>query len=563
MRRKKILLTCISVIVIIIISYIYGIASHRHAIFPYPEIKHIATVLLEGRNARQLHDQIEVSSAAPLDTNKRSIGLKLLDLVTDRRVLESLTVPILATVVDIGSLDDFGDQPVKGPKGGICISGSSLVAFDSVGNGVLVELSSMTIQGYVSVDTFKKELNGRFFKVLDVACDKNDDSNYAYIAYDIYYPDAADIYTNHRTMVGRIRLDKFHDAPVDKIWESQMTHGNHAGRLALLPDNRFLITFSHYSQYAEFGEERQPNGLFTAEDESLLQGKVIEVNKLTGEQEIFSKGHRVSQGLFATQDGKIFQTEHGPKGGDELNLIVKGGNYGWPHETHGVEYTGYSWMYGEPGRHDNFNRPVFAWVPSIAISNLLQIRGFHKTWVNDIVISSLKAQSIFRTRVDKDLRAEFVEQIWIGTRIRDIEETNDSKLVLWTDDSTLIFLSVESEFLEGNKRTSGPSVEVVKDAKTLPLIKPCLQCHHFGFTNKTHMAPSLSYLFSRKIASDNFIYSDALSSKKGRWKPAMLKQYIMNPQSIVPGSTMVYRVEDDKKANRIVDLLIEVDNMGQ
>ena len=77
------------------------------------------------------------------------------------------------------------------------------------------------------------------------------------------------------------------------------------------------------------------------------------------------------------------------------------------------------------------------------------------------------------------------------------------------------------------------------------------------------MAPSLSHIFSRPIASDNFKYSDALSSTKGKWNSKSLTQYLLDPQSAVPGTTMAYRVEEEELATQIVDFLIEVDNMGQ
>ena len=538
--------------------YAYGWLSHRYLIFPYPQIKYLYAVATEGYNARQLHSKIKNEQFNLENNIQLNIGLDLTDFISNRRVIETLTVPLLATTVDVGSLKDFGAQPTKGPKGGLCSSGSSLVLFDTFGNGIKVGLSDLIIEGLVSKDVFQDKHNGEFNKILDVSCKKFENSKYVYVLYEIMFPDVPDPFAQHRTIIARISLDQFDNSSLTKIWESDLTAQNNAGRLAILDDEQFLITFSHYSQWEN---ERQPNGLFATEDDALLQGKVVKANVSTGEYEIVSKGHRVPQGLFVTNEGQILETEHGPKGGDELNIIVKDGNYGWPNETHGVDYNAYNWLYGEAGRHDNYNQPIFSWVPSIGISNLLEVVNFHSSWKEDILISSLKAQSIFRTRINKKKsRAEFVEQIWIGTRIRDIEETADAQLVLWTDDSSLIFLSVESDFLENNKRTLAWTVEGLK---TLPLIKNCLQCHHFGYTNNTHMAPSLSHIFSRPIASDNYKYSDALSSTKGKWNSKNLTQYLLDPQSAIPGTTMVYRVEEEALAAQIVDFLIEIDNMGQ
>ena len=113
-------------------------------------------------------------------------------------------------------------------------------------------------------------------------------------------------------------------------------------------------------------------------------GKILEINKLALENkikdkknkltvEIFSKGHRVPQGLTIL-NGQIFNVEHGPKGGDELNRVIKGNNYGWPLVSYGTNYLKDSGGDGASFKINHevngFTEPLFAFVPSVGISNL-------------------------------------------------------------------------------------------------------------------------------------------------------------------------------------------------
>ena len=446
---------------------------------------------------------------------------------------------------------EHGLPAVKGPAGGVCSAGGFVVLFGGQGNGVLIQLDTMTIAGQITLSSIADVQGGEFHAVMDIACDGEVDSQAAYIVYQRIHRDVADPAAQYRTIVVKIDLADFQNKSLTRLWSSKLTGTNFAGRLILLSKDKALISFSDSEPYGE----RQANGLFRPEDPDLPVGKILSLDLSTGQHEIYSKGHRNPQGLFVTPEGEIFATEHGPKGGDELNLIVKGGNYGWPHESHGVDYGSYRWKHGDPGRHDNFNRPVFAWVPSIAVSNLLKVRNFHPSWAGDFLVGSLKAQSLYRVRLDKDNKVEFVEQIWIGSRIRDLAEISGSQIVLWTDNSNLVFLSVASKFIENDKRTTTSIL--------LGPLRKCTQCHHFEITNETHLAPSLGMIFSKSIASDNFKYSESLSAKEGKWTPDKLKAFIMDPQAFAPGSSMAYNVENEAEADEVVELLLKIDKMGQ
>jgi hypothetical protein len=172
-------------------------------------------------------------------------------------------------------------------------------------------------------------------------------------------------------------------------------------------------------------------------------GKIIRINIRSGAVETLSIGHRNPQGLYIDSSGRIWSTEHGPFGGDELNLIVSGGNYGFPFVTYGADYDLHFWpMSARQNRHDGFVKPIFAWLPSVAISDVigLEDEGFG-WWRGDLLAGSLKEETLYRLRIE-DGRVIFSESIPIGHRIRDIA-VYDSTVLLSTDDNMLIRIRLE------------------------------------------------------------------------------------------------------------------------
>jgi cytochrome c2 len=267
-----------------------------------------------------------------------------------------------------------------------------------------------------------------------------------------------------------------------------------------------------------------------AQDAKSTFGKVVEISIATQKARILTIGHRNPQGLAMTSSGELWSTEHGPAGGDELNLIEAGANYGWPVVTLGTEYDTYSWMDGRHvGRHTGYRLPIFAWVPTIAVSNLVQIENFNERWNGDLLVASLKAQSLFRLRLDGK-RVVYSEQIWMGQRIRDIARLDAGAIALWTDDAQLLFLSVDGERLRSNRRIAEPLNDT--------LARACMYCHHVGPTNVGNAAPSLSNLFQRRIGSDNYPYSVGLRSKQGVWTEDALRAFLSEPAKFANGTSM-------------------------
>lgn len=156
--------------------------------------------------------------------------------------------------------------------------------------------------------------------------------------------------------------------------------------------------------------------------------------------EIWSIGHRNPQGAaFNPATGELWIHEHGPKGGDELNRIEPGKNYGWPVITYGREY--YGSAIGEGTQKTGMEQPLHYWVPSIAPSGMVFYQGqanpdAFPNWQGDLFIGSLKFRQLVRLEIEGNqiLEEERIELPELNERIRDVAEGPDGFLYLLTDE---------------------------------------------------------------------------------------------------------------------------------
>lgn len=237
--------------------------------------------------------------------------------------------------------------------------------------------------------------------------------------------------------------DVYEGSPLVAEWFSGVAGG---GRMLVRGDDLYL-TVGDYNQDNVFMSSR-----LEAQNPGSDFGKILKIDLRTNVKTRVSLGHRVPQGLAVTAAGTIYATEHGPQGGDELNLIVADKNYGWPIETLGTHYGTYNWPNSSVGAATPFEPPVFAWVPSIGISNLIEAANFHPAWDGDLLVESLRAQALHRLRRDREGRVVYCEPIPLGHRLRDIGALPDGTLVLWTDDAKMMFLRVDRAKLATNQR---------------------------------------------------------------------------------------------------------------
>ena len=143
--------------------------------------------------------------------------------------------------------------------------------------------------------------------------------------------------------------------------------------------------------------------------------------------ETWSTGHRTPYGLAFGPDGRLWELEHGPKGGDELNLIQRGKNYGWPLVSYGMNYNGVP--IPSPDTRPDLVKPVIYWVPVIAPGNIMFYKGnMFPQWKGSALISGLVSLGIIRVTVGGKGGATAVQRWSLGKRIRDVEEAPDGSL---------------------------------------------------------------------------------------------------------------------------------------
>jgi glucose/arabinose dehydrogenase len=150
--------------------------------------------------------------------------------------------------------------------------------------------------------------------------------------------------------------------------------------------------------------------------------------------EIYSLGHRNPQGLvFDALSATLYQHEHGPRGGDELNRIVPGGNYGWPLATFGLDYTGarVSPWDAYPGTE----APLLHWTPSIAPAGMTIYRGdLFPQWHGSVFVAALVEKAVRRIALDAGtLPQQEILFAELGERLRDVRTAPDGSLWLLTD----------------------------------------------------------------------------------------------------------------------------------
>ena len=213
------------------------------------------------------------------------------------------------------------------------------------------------------------------------------------------------------------------------------TGAHYGGRIAFLADGSMLVTTGDGFQYRD-----------AAQDPSNEMGKVVRINRdgsvptdnpFIGDDQnddrVYSYGHRNPQGLAVANDGTIYLHEHGPKGGDEVNVIKAGENYGWPAATYGVNYSGARVSPHEtlPGMVDG----IKVWVPSIAPSGLaVYERDQFAEWQGNLLVGALAAGGVRRLELqDGKVTAEHNAFPEITARVRDVRVSEDGSIYVLTD----------------------------------------------------------------------------------------------------------------------------------
>lgn len=246
---------------------------------------------------------------------------------------------------------------------------------------------------------------------------------------------------------GRLIGNTLNDVEVIYRQKPKVTGGGHFGsRIAFRSDRTLYVTLGERQKFTP------------AQDLTTTLGKVIRINRdgtippdnpsiIGAEPEIFSYGHRNSQGAAIRPGGdELWVSEHGPQGGDEINKIVAGGNYGWPVVSYGCNY-------GDPvsdacriggGVHaPNYIEPVSYWVPvSIAPSGMIFYTGAgFPQWQGNLFIGALVGTALWRVELNEDQEV-LRERLFFepNERIRDVGQGPDGWIYLLTDSGKLVHI---------------------------------------------------------------------------------------------------------------------------
>ena len=287
------------------------------------------------------------------------------------------------------------------------------------------------------------------------------------------------------------------------------------GRLTILPDRSLVLTVGDFGMYEAAGgaAAQQPEGDY---------GKTI-VIRTDGSRALHTMGHRNPAGLTMDRDGNLWVTEHGPQGGDELNLLRLGANYGWPLTTYGTDYGAFQWHL-EPPTNRSFEEPAMVWVPAVAISSVIAIEGqLFEPWAGDLLAGALAGRQLLRIR-RAGSRVVYAEPIPLTVRVRDLVETRDGRIVIWDDGGDMVWLAPATEFRN----------EVVA-------YQPCIRCHDAIDAGESPFGPPLGGIVGRRVASNGaFEYSDALKGIGGRWTEDRLDSFLTSPATFAPGTRMAF-----------------------
>lgn len=213
---------------------------------------------------------------------------------------------------------------------------------------------------------------------------------------------------------------------------------HYGGRLAFLSDKSLLISTGDGFDYREQAQVKSSHlGKILRVSDS---GKALDDNPFydkaapdSNANYVFSLGHRNPQGLLVSNSGMIISHEHGPAGGDEINIIEAGNNYGWPVITNGMDYSGA--VITPFTEYEGMQQPNFDWTPSIAPSGMILYESSKFASLSQhLIATSLKFKQLRAVMLDgAGMSNERILLPNFQERLRDIEQDNDGNVFLLTD----------------------------------------------------------------------------------------------------------------------------------
>jgi aldose sugar dehydrogenase len=223
------------------------------------------------------------------------------------------------------------------------------------------------------------------------------------------------------------------------VTPAKNTPVHYGGRMAFLGDGTLAMTVGDGFDFRESAQKRGSGlgKIIRIRDDGSIPADNPFVGKSGAQPSIWSYGHRNGQGLaFDAVSRRLYEHEHGPRGGDEINVVTRGGNYGWPVATHGIDYSGAS--ISPFKTYKGMIDAIVVWVPSIAPSGLAVYHGpMFAEWEGDLIIGALAAREV--RRIDLDAAGKAVGQARIfpelAQRIRDVRVAPDGAIWVTIDEA--------------------------------------------------------------------------------------------------------------------------------
>ena len=275
--------------------------------------------------------------------------------------------------------------------------------------------------------------------LLDLAFHPNFDQNdWLYLSYSF-----GDASLNGLKIV-RVKLSKGENktgksVALETIFEQQSlrdTAAHYGARMAFMPDGSLLVTTGdgfNYREQAQMLNSQIGKTLRLTDTGGIPNDNPFFNAESEIQKQVYSLGHRNPQGLIVLPNGKVVGHEHGPAGGDEINFIKPGNNYGWPVVTDGKDYIG--GLISPFKEYPGMQTPNYNWTPSIAPAGLIYYEQSKiAQFQNRLVVTSLKYKQLHSVLVNGEKLSD--EKVYFENskyRMRDIAQTNDGRVFVLSD----------------------------------------------------------------------------------------------------------------------------------
>lgn len=272
------------------------------------------------------------------------------------------------------------------------------------------------------------------------------ENRFVYLSYPKYGPRGNTIAVGRGTLTGDTLAD-FKELFVSEAWES---FGANPGRMLFMRDGTLLVTIGDRDLYCCDGSENTSQRM-KAQTLDNDYGKILRIrddgsippdNPFVGRPgalpQIYSYGHRNAYGLaYHPETGELWESEIGPLGGDEVNILYAGHNYGWPLVSTGRNYTGTP-VSDRPWTREGMDDPRLIWTPVISPSGLIFYTGDRfKGWKGNLFLGALNGKALWRVSLNNPKPQQVEQREWLLTsldvRVRDVQQGPDGNLYIATE----------------------------------------------------------------------------------------------------------------------------------